>query len=243
MTTSESASRTTSQVTDCTPKQSPKPVAPSSRSPQNENVVTVNVNDQRPSAACQGASSQVVQLAPQPIKVEVDTSTDWAIVAVGVAGILSSVVIARYTSRIQTNQIKSNIANLRQRWIEDLRECASRFIERMTYIYNRINDHEDYLKSPESTEAFSSMLSAQTKLSLMLDTKHARNRNIIKLSSELIHCVKKHGKDAQDGEIAEKGEEFEALVREALEEAWGDIKRDLLASRWYDFMLPRRRDA
>jgi hypothetical protein len=228
---------------DCQVKNPAKPQPVLPRPAQNENTVTVNFQAEQPAATCAHSSTSVIELSPRPLHLEVETTTDWAIVAIGAAGIISSVVIARYTSKIQNNQIKSNIANLRHRWIEELRDCAACFIERMTYIYNSIDDHKQYLESKESTEAFSAMVSARTKVCLMLDMQHKRNKRIVKVSEEIISCLRKHGNKAQDEEIATRGDEFENLIREALEEAWEDIKHDLLAKRWCSifYYLGKRR--
>ena len=81
------------------------------------------------------------------------------------------------------------------------------------------------------------MLSSQIKFAIMLDTKHEKNRRAITISEKIIAELKKciAGEDSE--EISILGRDFEAMVREILEEAWQDIKHDLLSQSWYNRVL------
>lgn len=241
MNKSEQSNTTDSGLTSEQPSSipTPKALANQSSTPKTGDVhTTIN----QPKQAAVSSSVQGTQIAvTQPLKLDISSSTDWPIVLVGLASILSSIVIARYTSRIQANQIKSNIANLRQRWIEDLRECASKFMESATYIHNKMSDHEDYLERPESTDSYSSMLSSQIKLSLMLDLKHDRNKAAIKISEEIIDSVKIRSFSDRQRAIGKHGPSFENLIRDILEDAWLDIQSDLMAHSWPGFTPCMRR--
>lgn len=232
MNTSESTS--TKVEPSCSQSGTSAKATPRAAVPQNENIVTVNVQPDSARPLCgRNGDSGSLMISPQPLRIDVQSSTDWPTVLVGSAGILSSIVIARYTSRLQTNQIKANIANLRQRWIEDLRECATRYMEKVTFIVNKMQDEKDFLRTPISVEPYSAMLSAQIKFGLMLDLQHERNRQAIELSEQIIGAIKGHSDSDKSGEIGILGRRFEDLVREILEAAWSDIKRDLLVDRWY----------
>lgn len=194
--------------------------------------IVINIDNKTPSNSFPEKYSSSLIVNPQPLKLEVETTTDWAIVAVGLAGILSSVIIARYTSAIQRNQIKSNIANLRQKWLEDLRQAAVDFVEITVFIINHLNDDKDYLSTKDGNIDFGRLLAANVKLNLMLDIKHENNLIVMKLSDELISLITSHAKPKRPiseikEETSEKLESFQNLMRDILENAWSDIKRDL----------------
>lgn len=230
---SNTTSPNTSLAAPCTslPATPPKTTKPNAA--QNENIITINVPYSQQPNECQTSTSSIA-LSPQPFRLDINKSTDWPTIIIGLSGILSSIIIARYTSKIQSNQIKSNIANLRHRWIEEFRETASTFMEKATYIYNMQSENEKYLLDPVSTEIYSSMLSSQIKLTIMLDPQHERNRRAVELSERIINAVKIQSTQARDLAMSEYGREFEGLVRDILESAWQDIKRDLSARNQYN---------
>lgn len=201
--------------------------------------ILINIDNNWRDISGKEEKSAALTTVPQPLKLEVESATDWAIVVVGVAGIFSSIIIAKYTSSIQKNQIRSNVANMRQKWLEDVRQAAVDFVEMAVLMVNHIGDDEKYLSSREGSIDFGKLLAANARLNMMLDMKHRNNKEIIKISDDLILLIGRHSKPGDKlseirDETTEKLDTFQVMMREVLEQAWLDIKNDLQAksSNW-----------
>lgn len=66
-------------------------------------------------------------------------------------------------------QIRSNIANFRNEWGEDLRDSSAQFFANIALIKFDMDQDADFLSKKESNKLFSDLVTAQVKIGLMLD--------------------------------------------------------------------------
>jgi len=210
-----------------------------------DNQIVVNMSPYGFSKNSQNDVQAVIAVPDKAVRLDVNTSTDWGIVLLGVVGIISTIAAAKFAAKTQRDQIKANIANMRQRWLEDLRQCAVDFSQKAVYIINHLQDDRDFIESKEMNMVYSELLAAESKLSLMLDMKHDKHRRIFQTAEDLIHIVKLHARDdPPTDEFRDKMDEFREDIREVLEDAWASIKSDLMNGQsgfWGGFPNPTRR--
>jgi len=181
-------------------------------------------------------------LTPEPIQIKIDSGTDPGVILIGVGGILSSLVIAIFTYRIQRNQIKSNVAQLRHHWRNELRDCASDFLQKISSVATGIVMSKDFLKTNERSELLSSALRLQIKMNLLISKDGALERGISEISQEVLIGVRKleHGDSPES--IFKSMIQLEDMVKSQLEKAWGHIQDDLgVNKKFWGFLRGARR--
>ncbi len=199
--------------------------------PTNENNINISLcgSDSNPSVYRNENTigQQSIAINPNPINLNIKTETDWPTIAVGAGSVITALFIAYFSHKTQKNQVKANIATIRAKWIEDLREIASKFIETTSLIINKIQDDEKWFKTEESTNLYSNLVYAQTKISLMLDKSKEKNKETIRTTETIIELIKSHEERSTISEIGQEASKFEKQISEALEKGWQDIKQDL----------------
>ena len=103
-------------------------------------------------------------LTPEPILLKVDSPTDTGVLLIGIAGIFSSLLVGLFTYRVQRNQIKANISQLRHHWRNELRDTASEFLQTVTALVTGVKNQKNFAKSPKRFELWSHALRLQTKM-------------------------------------------------------------------------------
>lgn len=182
-------------------------------------------------------------VTPEPILIKVDSGTDPGVILIGIGGILSSLVIAVFTYRIQRNQIKSNVAQLRHHWRNELRDCSSEFLQKVSSVATGIVMSEDFLESGERSELLSSALRLQIKMNLLISKDGALERGISEISQEVLVGVRglEYGESPEP--IFTSMTQLEDMVKSQLEKAWGHIQDDLGVNKkfWGFLSLGRRK--
>lgn len=180
-------------------------------------------------------------VTPEPILIKVDSGTDPGVVLIGIGGILSSLVIAIFTYRIQRNQIKSNVAHLRHHWRNELRDCSSEFLQKISSVATGIVMSKDFLESSERSELLSSALRLQIKMNLLISKDGALERGISEISQEVLIGARglEYGESPEP--IFKSMIQLEDMVKSQLEKAWGHIQDDLGVNKKFWGFLNRAR--
>ncbi|HIF5616213.1 TPA: hypothetical protein ACX3CR_004824, partial [Vibrio parahaemolyticus] len=100
-------------------------------------------------------------------------SPDWPMIIVtgliGVGSILTSVLVSRISKNNQRMQSLARKAELRQNWVNELRESISKFLSASTTIHIRRNTDSTFSSSEEFFSAHSEVVCLETKVNMMLD--------------------------------------------------------------------------
>lgn len=180
-------------------------------------------------------------LTPEPILLKVDSPTDTGVLLIGIAGIFSSLLVGLFTYRVQRNQIKANISQLRHHWRNELRDTASEFLQTVTALVTEVKNKKDFVKSPRRFELWSHALKLQTKMNLLITRKGVLERGVVQMSEDVLIGAQefKHGDKTED--LFKTMSHLEDLIRDQLQNAWLDIQDDLgLSSFWERFNRRRR---
>ncbi|WP_421220124.1 hypothetical protein [Aeromonas jandaei] len=159
----------------------------------------------------------------QPLKISVETATDWPIVIatliVGFGSILTSAIVARISYINQRSQIRSNIAAFRQKWQEELRSASAEFFSCAMRVHYDIT-HANKTLTPEK---ISELTHCQVRMELMLDKNKDENKKIEQSIEKVLTLAQGIDSDAFTNEM----NNLQILVSQTLEKAWVDIKNDL----------------
>lgn len=183
-------------------------------------------------------------LTPEPILLKVDSPTDTGVLLIGIAGIVSSLLVGLFTYRVQRNQIKANISQLRHHWRNELRDTASEFLQCVTALVTGVKISKEFSKSDERQRLWSSALRLQIKMNLLITRQGALERGIVMMSQDLLISAQKFKHGEEPKKIYVMMSHLEDLIRGQLQNAWLDIQDDLgLSSFWERFNRKRRERA
>ena len=154
-------------------------------------------------------------------------ATDWAAVVPSAASVVVALIIAALTVRVQRNQIQGNISTLRHHWMNELRSCSAELLKQMIMLINHMKQRPEYLGSPGYVEYMNDLVILENKIILLLSRDSSRTRSIIERVDGLLREIDLIEFDSDTKKIFEQVDELRVLLRQELEGAWGDIKRDL----------------
>ncbi|MDQ0739280.1 hypothetical protein [Pseudomonas sp. W4I3] len=152
--------------------------------------------------------------------IKIETDTDWP--AVG-ATIIVGITIAWLASTTQRSQIRSNVANFRHDWLNNLRSKISELMAKLALLHSKLSSDTSFLKSPSSDEIYSEIIFLQTTIELMLDRKKESSNELTRLIEEIIKALKYSNDSDNINELANK---ISVKASEVLEQAWQDICSD-----------------
>jgi hypothetical protein len=215
----------------------------------NENNIKINIIQPEPrtdsvpkihASDVPTPKNEALTLAPNPINLYVKTDTDWPTITVGIGGVFTTIVIAFFSYITQKNQVRANIASIRSKWLEDLRETAAKFTELASIHANRIAEEPGYLSNSESTNIYCQLIYTQSKLSLMLDKTKRLNTSFLRITNDILALMHEdHAMGHIQQQFSRYSSEFESTASEILEQAWSDIKNDLNVS-FFSFLRRRK---
>ena len=125
----------------------------------------------------------------------------------------------------QRFQVRSNIANFRHIWRENLREHAARFTSLGARIAYGIDKNPEYLKEDKSNQPFGELLEAQAHILLMIDTKKEYMQEINVVMNDIVLALRKPDTE----QASNLSQSFLNKLSVVLELGWVDIKNDLRA--------------
>ncbi|WP_141689867.1 MULTISPECIES: hypothetical protein [Aeromonas] len=162
----------------------------------------------------------IIEKDYQPLKISVETSTDWPIVIatliVGIGSILTTCFVARISYINQRVQISSNIATFRQKWQEELRNTTAEYFSHASQIYHNKTENGLSISPADNGE----LTRLHAKLELLFDKEKYKD------IESLIERVTNLAISGSDGFYAELNS-LHYAINIVLEKAWGDIKNDL----------------
>ncbi|GAB3365021.1 MULTISPECIES: hypothetical protein [Giesbergeria] len=182
----------------------------------NENIITINVPNQKGSPE----ASQSITIQPQPVRLSVDTSTDWPAV-IATSSVAIAVGIMTYIS--QRNQIRASKAGFRHDWQKELRTLIAKFISLAATVRYEVGGNPDYLNSSESTELFGQLIDTHAKIELMLDRKKGYSKSISKITEDMILATR----SSDINHLEALSNSLVDVANGVLEQAWQDIQDDL----------------
>jgi len=189
------------------------------------NTVHALTNETRESTKNDATSTILVN--PQPLKLNIETSTDWPIVIatlmVGVGSVLTTLFVGWLTYVNQRNQIRSNKANFRHGWQIDLRLATAKFISITSKIHFELSEDDNYLSSSNGSKALSELLEYQVIIELMLDRSKQYTTEIIALLEAILEQLRGRRVD----ELTISANSLMIKVNMLLEQTWQDIRNDL----------------
>lgn len=163
-------------------------------------------------------------VAPQPLKIDIDTPTDWPAV---LAPFVLGAAAFYFTKSNQTQQIRSSTANYRNEWLKEVRAAAIEFSSKAIEFQLRLLHNADFARTQkdDARTLLTAMLKAQSTLVLMLDAKQAYKQTI----TDLMDVVVMHIEETGDGmdKAGRAIQDFDKKTHLVLEKAWQDIKKDL----------------
>jgi hypothetical protein len=161
----------------------------------------------------------------QTLKIEVNSATDWPVVA---ATVFVGIMVAVFSYRAQLIQIRGSIATYRHEWQLQFRMASVEFLTATSEIsYKQKNNHL-FKTMPESDLVFNKLVTAQRKIILMLDPK----KMTVPPMSTIVNKMKdiREALDVDNHAIVSGLiEDFNNQAKDILENAWVDMKTDLRA--------------
>ncbi|MUJ26298.1 hypothetical protein [Aliivibrio fischeri] len=156
-------------------------------------------------------------------------SPDWPMIIVtgliGIGSILTSVLVGKISKQNQQAQNLAKKAELRQQWINELRDSLSEFISLAGTISVRRNLDNEFASKEIYYQYHSQLLTARTRIYLMLDPEKDYTLIIKSLISDVYsEAVSKTGKVK---ELSSYRKALEEQSQVLLEKAWNDIKSEL----------------
>ena len=192
--------------------------------PKDEKEITLTLLSHESTAEAFRAE---ILMEPKVHTIKLESDTDWptviATTLVGVAGILTTLLVGWFAHVVQKNQIRSNTANFRHAWQNQLREKTSEFLAKIALMHYRSKRINNYFNTPDSDIEYSDLIKIQATIMLMLDSKKDYAKDINNLMEDCSATVK----SGSAKELNKKVNELTTKANEILELAWNDIKNDL----------------
>lgn len=175
-------------------------------------------------------------------RITVDTTTDWAIVLIGVGTIASAMLTALFSylgqrqqikasSEGLKNQVRANAANLRNVWMEQLRVVTSEFLQCSALVANKLNrDSVREADVPDIDAHRNRALLLQIKIKLYVGTSSNLASEIVTASTLIINGLNgmaRRDNDVKMSDVVDLMSKLENLVVIQLEQAWNQAKGDL----------------
>ncbi len=168
-----------------------------------------------------------VGLKDNPLHIQVNSDTDWAVVAPSAASVVVALIVAWLTVRVQKNQIASNLSNFRHQWMVELRTCASEYLQAIVTRAVKVESTEGFLGSPESFEIYRRITVLTLQFEMLLSRNDEETKRLFDLDNKIMDMLYKM-KSGDDSEpVINLVNEMKELLRSELESAWLDVKRDV----------------
>lgn len=170
-----------------------------------------------------GDTQSQILVAPQPIKIEVDSPTDW--VAVVLTPLALTIAAGYFAARTNRQQMRSNTANYRHTWQLDLRNALVTYIGAVHQLNLKAALNPRFPLSDEGEALRNQLLSSQATVALMLDTKYQYAEDLNSAMSETSNAMFDVPPDIPATMVGLQ--KVVSASKVALENAWQDIRRDL----------------
>lgn len=190
----------------------------------------LSVNDMKyagKSSADLGAAVIVNGDPDRPLKLHVDTDTDWATVAPSAAGVIVALIVAWLTVRVQRNQISSNLSNFRHQWMVELRLCVAEYLQSIVTRSVKNQNDKEWLGSSEDFELYRRIMVLTVQFELLLSRDDEVTSVIFELDNRIMKMLYGLSPGDSSTPIIELVNQLKDLLRRELEKAWIDVQRDV----------------
>lgn len=166
-------------------------------------------------------------LNTQPIKLVVDSSTDWPVVwstaGVGAGSALIALVVGIMAYQAQRRQARSATANFRKEWQAQLRDAISKFVSVAMYVSEELDQDEALRDSRESKRAYQEMVQAQALIHLLLDARKTDHQAIVDLTRDLVVEIWENKRD----NVSDLLQRLITASGVVLDQTWQEMKKDV----------------
>lgn len=169
-----------------------------------------------------------------PIYIKIDTGFDYSVLT-AVIGFFVAIVVARFTVKVQRNQIQANISNFRHQWMMELRESASELVQIFVMMINKSAKDSEYRKEGYVADR-ERAAQLRAKIDLLLSRNDKATNDIRTTCGGLLDAINSMKYEDDTSHNIDRLVHFQDLVRAELEKAWSDTKADLgvtKAKPWY----------
>lgn len=190
----------------------------------------LNINDIKysgKSPADLGAAVIVNGDPDTPLKLHIDTDTDWATVAPSAAGVVVALIVAWLTVKVQRIQISANLSNIRHQWMVELRSCAAEYLQSIVTRSVKNQNDRDWLGCEADFELYRRIAVLTLQFEMLLSRDDDATRAIFELDNRMMNVVSKMARGDKAQPVIEMVNQMKDLLRLELEEAWNDVKRDV----------------
>ena len=167
----------------------------------------------------------------EKMNVALSATTDWPTVlvtgAIGIGSIMTSIAVAWITHNNQMVQNKSKVAELRQKWLEALRQEIAEYSSLCLIIGANYHLNEKFFKTPECSQLFRELYASHSNLVLMME----QDKDYTLIIRSMMDDIRQSLDSKESNKMLDLNAMVGALNEQAnslLEKAWKDIKRDLL---------------
>jgi len=163
----------------------------------------------------------------KPMKIHVDTDTDWAALSPSIAGILVTLLVAWLTLRLQRRQTLANLSGFRQQWMAELRAVSSEYLQLLYKMALRIQVKPGFRSTDEYLELYEAMVIAGSRFEMLLSRDDNDTKIIDDQDQKIVDAIVELKEGQNCGLILDMLDQMKHLIREELESAWNDIKVDV----------------
>ena len=191
----------------------------------NENNININIPNQSCSNDEKRLNSFVVE--GQPLKLSVETSTDWPTVLatffVGVTGALVAFAVGYMAYRGQRYQIRAAKAQFRHDWQKEIKELIARFVSLIAVISYELQADSNYLTEKNSNKIYGDLIEVYVRIGIMLDRKQPYTKDMSRVLELLVNAVKTGRTDR----LNDLSAELTTIANGVVEKTWIDINDDI----------------
>ncbi|KQB07037.1 hypothetical protein XV93_04470 [Vibrio metoecus] len=166
----------------------------------------------------------VVLEGVKPFELAVSSSTDWPTVLVGLGTVCTTFVIAYITRSNQKSQSKAKAAELKNKWLEDLRLNFAEFLSQSSILRFRMDLDENFHISNEGIELAQNISRYVVTIKLMLNKESEECKIIESLMDD---CMSTMLQPNMNAEYVSFANAIEDQANKILDTAWNSIKQEL----------------
>ena len=197
----------------------PRPQSSNSRpANENQNNITISLPQQQFPQTCQG-DVKAITLQPQPIKLSVDTPTDWpsvgASIFVGLSGAMVALAVGLMAYFGQRSQARASRANFRHAWQQEFKQYTGRFISTSLIIKLDLDSKVDYLSIDEHKQLFRDLVESKIRIEIMLDHSKPYFGEIARLAENIVNAVVS-GSASKMNDLIKNGRSDEVKINDIL---------------------------
>lgn len=174
-----------------------------------------------------GAAVIVNGDADKPLKIHIDTDTDWATITPSAAGVIVALIVAWLTARFQKHQISANLSNFRHQWMVELRSCTSEYLQCIITRAVKMQSEAGFIGSPADFELYRRITVLTLQFEMLLSRDDQSTQEIFEIDNQIMSTLFTMKPNDDAGPVIDLVNQMKGLLRTELENAWNDVQRDV----------------